>query len=145
QIWQDKKPLAKTEQIAFFPRRQREIFPTLLWDTVPPYLTEMYAGQLIGNMHDPAGLTHPKGDGSMARLTALVNQRFVPYMTRIGLHAGDKGQTLNNHWLGMTKEEVEKATAGDGSIYNPAVRDFWKENIKRRINGVPRVGPMVYT
>ncbi len=145
QIWQNGKPIIKNEQIAFFPRRHREIFPTLLWDTVPPYLTEMYAGQLIDNMHDPAGLTHPKGDGSMARLTALVNQRFVPYVTRIGLSAGDKGQTLNNHWLSMTKEEVEKATAGDGSIYNPAVRALWKENIARRINGVPRVGPMVYS
>jgi hypothetical protein len=145
EIQRDKKTILKSERVAFFPRREIEIFPTLLWDIVPPYLTEMYAGQLIGNMNDPAGLTHPDGKGETARLTALVNQRFVPYMTRIGLSAGDKGQTITNQFLGMTKEEIEAGTKGEGSFYDPAVHAFWKKNIERRITGVPRVGPMIYT
>ena len=145
QIWQAGKPLAKTEQTAFFPNRQRAIFPNILWDSVRPYLTPMYARQLVDNLHGSAGLTHPKGDGSIARRMAMMNQQFVPYVSRIGLSAGPQGQTQNNHWLSMTKEEIEQATADDGSIYNPAVRDFWKKNIARRLKGVPQVGPMVYS
>ena len=145
EIRRDGKTLLKSERIAFFPRREREIFPTLLWDIVPPYLTEMYAGTLLGQMNDPAGLTHPDGKGEVARLTALNNQRLAPYMTRIGLSADEKGQTKSDHWLGMTKAEIDAATGGDGSFYNPAVRAFWKQNIERRIVGVPRVGPMIYT
>jgi hypothetical protein len=143
EIQRDKKTLLKSERVAFFPRREREIFPTLLWDVVPSYLTPMYAGQLIGNMNDPAGLTHPSPE--IARVTALVNQRLVPYMTRIGLSAGKDGQTINNQWLGMSKEESEAATKGEGSFNDPAVRAFWKKNIERRIEGVPHVGPMIYT
>ncbi len=145
EIQRERKTLLKAEHVAFFPRREREIFPTLVWDIVPPFLTEMYAGQLLGNMNDPAGLTQPEGKGETGRLTALVNQRFAPYMTRIGLGAGPNGQTMNAFWLGMTKEESEQATKGEGSIYDSAVRDFWKQTIQRRITGLPRVGPMIYT
>lgn len=145
EIYRDGKSFAKSENVTYFPRREMEIFPTLLWDIVPAHLTEMYAGQLIGNMSDPAGLSHPDSKGGTAQRTALVNQRFVPYMTRIGLSAGEEGQTLNNHWLGMTKEESKAATQGEGSFNDPAVRDFWKKNIERRITGLPRVGPMIYT
>jgi hypothetical protein len=111
---------------------------------VPSYLTPIYARQLIDNLYDPAGLAHPDG-GDVSRRMALMNQQFVPYVARIGLSAGAQGQTLNNHWLSMTTEEIQQATNGDGSIYNPAVRDFWKKNIERRLQNVPEVGPMVYS
>jgi hypothetical protein len=145
QIWQDGKPLAKVEQTAYFPNRQRKIFPNILWDSVPAYLTPIYAKQIVDNLGGSAGLTHPAGDGSVARRMGLMNQQFVVYASRIGLSAGPQGQTYNNNWLSMTKDEIDQATAGDGSIYNPAVRAFWKKNIARRIKGVPQTGPLVYS
>lgn len=144
QVWQNGKPLAKTEQTAYFPQRDRKIYTSIFWDSVPSYLTPIYAKQLVDNLHNPAGLTHPDG-GDVSRRMALVNQQFVSYVARIGLSAGPQGQTVNNNWLGMSEEEIEKATGGDGSIYNPAVRDFWKKNIERRLQNVPQVGPLVYS
>ncbi len=145
QILADKKLLAETSRITYFPRREIELFPTILWENLPNELSEMYAAQLDQSVHDAAALSHPGNEGEAGKLSALFNQRFIPYMTRIGLGAGENGETLSNFWLGMKKEDVEKATKGDGSIHNSAVRDFWKKNIEERIKGLPEVGPMIYT
>jgi len=145
ELWAGGRPVAKVEKVIYFPRREIELFPTILWNSVPDSLSEMYAGQLMTGNHDPAGLTHPGERGESARIAALFNQRFVPYMTRIGLKAGENGETRSSYWLGMSKERVEAATQGDGSFYNPAVKAFWKENIEHRIMGLPEVGPMIYT
>lgn len=137
--------LASAFHIAYFPRRDIELFPTILWESLPAELTEMYAAQLDESVHDAAALSHPGDHGERAKLSALFNQRFIPYMTRIGLAAGEKGETVSKHWLGMSNEEALAATSGDGSLNNPAVRDFWAKNIARRIEDLPQVGPMIYT
>lgn len=145
EIRQDGQTLVKDEHIAFFPRREKEIFPTLFWGTVPSYLAPFYAKQLVENMNDAAGVTHPDGTGEIARQLALVNQRYVPYLTRIGITAGKDGKTLNNNFFGLDKAEIDRMTGGDGSFHNPAVRSAWKASVDRRIVGLPRVGPMIYT
>jgi len=139
------RDLLKEEKILFFPKRELELFPTILWKSIPPYLSEMYAGQISQSSAAPIGLNDPGSRGENARLAALFNQRFIPYLTRIGLKAGDHGQTLSANWLGMSKEEAEAATEGDGSFNNPKVRDFWKKTVDRRMQGLPEVGPVIYT
>lgn len=139
------KALAQAHTILFFPRREIEIFPTILWENIHGELAEMAAAQIRQSTNDAAALTHPGPKGAEGRLSAYFNQRFVPYLTRIGLGAGENGHTENRFWLGMTKEEVDNATRGDGSFYNPAVREFWKQTIARRQEGLPEIGPMIYT
>lgn len=137
--------LARNSTVAYFPRRDIELFPTILWESIPPDLSEMYAQQLDQSVPDAAALSHPGANGERGLRAALFNQRFIPYMTRIGLKAGEKGETLSDHWLGLTKEEAGTLTGGDGSIFNPAVRDAWKKSIEKRIVGLPEIGPLVYT
>ncbi len=139
------RDVLREEKVIFFPKRQLEMFPTILWGSIPPYLSEMYAGQINQSSSSPIGLSNPGSKGENGRLAALFNQRYIPYLTRIGLKAGERGQTLSENWMGMSKEEAVAATEGDGSFYNPKVRDFWKKTIDRRMEGLPDIGPVIYT
>lgn len=145
EIQNGKKRIASTEALVYFPRRKLEIYPTMLWDNIPGSLSEMWAAHLRKNVPDAAGLTHPGEGGEHAHRSALFNQRFIPYVTRIYLMAGENGETLSKGWwLGMPTDEVE-ALSKDGSFHNPTARDFWKKVIAHRTAGLPEVGPMVYS
>ncbi|MFV0416927.1 MAG: beta-galactosidase [Chthoniobacterales bacterium] len=139
------KPVVTTRKILYFPRRHKELFPTIFWSNIPEALSEMFAAQINESIPDNISLNHPGTNGEKSQLSALFNQRSIPYLTRIGLAAGKNGETLSKHWLGMSKEEIQNATGGDGSFNNPAVRDFWKQNIERRMAGLPEIGPFIYT
>lgn len=139
------KPLASANKIVYFPRREKEIFPTILWSGNPAELSEMYALQTRESLYDATTLSHMGKDGEEAKRAALFNERFIPYMTRVGLGNDENNATVSRIWLGLTPAEVKDATGGDGSFYNPAVRELWKKSIERRISGLPEVGPFIYT
>lgn len=133
----------------FFPQRDIELFPWLAWGCVPGYLPPFYASTVVDDLGWRMGLSHPSKDGSNARLAAIFNQRFVPYMTRIGFQSqkDKKGWEKQYSWFFLPKEmrEEVKALDGDESFYNPPVRELWRRGIQHRITNLPKLAPPIYT
>lgn len=140
--------LCRSDKLLFFPRRNRDIYFQLAWDTVKKEgLAPFYASQVVDKLGWDAGLSHPSKDGENARITAIFNQRFVPYMTHILLTCDEKikGQKQNS-WFFLTPEDqkiVEKLE--DQSFYNPEIRNFWAKGIENRIRNLPKYGPPFYS
>lgn len=140
----------KAEQALFFPARGLEVYPTVVWSAVRgEYLAPMYARQAVGEMGWRAGLAH--ASPGCARVPALFDQRYVPYMTRVMLGASkDKpGWTILDGCLwGLDKQRVKTETAaleGDQSFYNPKVRELVKESVTEQTRDLAPFGPAVYT
>lgn len=143
-IHEGERVVARAYCEVFFPQRHRELFPTMLWNAIPNVLSRPLATQLVDELGWRAGLTHPAAEGNNARINALMNTRFVPYMTRIGINSND-GVTSFAMFMGVPAKEIEAAgNKTDGSFYNPAIQELWKKAIAARIVNLPLYGPMVY-
>jgi hypothetical protein len=143
---QNNQVLATAQEPLFFPRHDIPNYPKIAWGSIPDSFSALYAEQVVDKAGWHAGLSHPDG-GPNTRLAALFDQRFVPYMTRIGLGV-DKakpGWTYTTQFLGMDKKKIDKELGPDQSFYNPAVQAMWKKDIDLRIKNVPQYGPLVYS
>ncbi len=140
----------RLERELFLPTHDVELFPWIVWNSVPDMLAPIYAQAVVQQLGWRAGLTHPSADGENARVAALQDQRFVPYMTRIMLQAqteeGREGWVKQSNWFFLPKEKKAEAEAlEDQSWYRPEVRQLWRDGIEHRITNLPKYGPFVYT
>lgn len=135
--------LLKVEKEIFFPKREGEIFPNILWGGINDYLPEIYQPQIL-----KAGFTcflaHPTEEGQNARIGAIFNLKMVPYMYRIMLGRDQQGWT-QEYWLRTNDPKNKEKYGGDGSFYNPTVQKEAKEVILQRIKNLPLYGPLVYS
>lgn len=141
--------VAWSEKTLFFPNRKREIYTSLCWSTVPEeHLAPFWAAQTVDALGWREGLNQPSPGGTNARIAALFDQRFVPYMVRIGLGAGktNKEWTQQYSWFFLPQSERSNLAAigEDQSIYNPKARELWEKGIAWRITNLPSYGPAFY-
>ncbi len=145
---QNNQIIATTQSVLFFPRHDMPGYPKIAWGSVTDTFPALYASQVVDKSGWHAGLSHPDG-GPNTRLAALFDQRFVPYMTRIGLSAGTEkgkeGWTHTNQLLGLDKKKIDEELGADQSFYNPAIQALWKKSIDLRIKNIPQYGPLVYS
>jgi hypothetical protein len=147
-VYRDKQELQHCEKVLFFPKSGLEVYPVMAWDSVPgEYLSKFYAKQIVENLGWRAGLTHPSAEGKNVRNAAILDQRFVPYMTRIGLHENKKakGWTEQYSWFFLPKKDQKRAKEiKDQSFYNPEIRELWKRGIEHKLINLPKYGPAIY-
>jgi hypothetical protein len=147
-VLQDGKTLAAAEKLMFFPNYKLENYLELAWSLVPgEYLGRIDSMQIVDKLGWRAGLTHPSKDGLNARHAAILNQRFVPYTTRIGIRKGEKGEVKQYSWFFLPKEAnaTQKALNGDESFCRPEVKQLWAEGVKHRVKNLSKYGPAIYT
>ncbi|MEI6423378.1 MAG: hypothetical protein WCP55_14245, partial [Lentisphaerota bacterium] len=141
--------IAKCEKTLFFPDRGLEIYPTLSFNGVPgEYLGLFYAKQVVDRMGWRIGLKMPEPDGGNARTAALLNQRFAPYTTLIGVEEdkNKKGWTKQYDWFCLPPGECKKANeVEDQSFYNPEIKKLFRKGIEYRIKNIVKYGPPVYS
>ncbi|MCM8770161.1 MAG: beta-galactosidase, partial [Candidatus Omnitrophica bacterium] len=142
QILEDNQLVLKLEKEVFFPKREREIFPNILWGGINVFLSEMFLPQVL-KAGFTASLDHPTEEGKNAKIGALFNLRMVPYMYRIMLGNDEKGWT-QEQWLKTADPKNKEKYNGDGSFYNPLVQQAVREVIEKRITNLPLYGPLVY-
>ena len=140
------KVVAGGDKLVFFPQRARDIYFQFAWDTIPSALSPFYASQVVDKCGWNAGLSHPTKDGENARNAALFNQRFVPYITRIGLTVDEKVKGQKQYsWFFLTPEDQKVAAKlEDQSFYNPEIRALWAKGIENRMTNLTKYGPAVY-
>lgn len=142
----DNLELCKTDKLLFFPKRNKDIYTQIVWNCVPEGLSPFYASQVVDNLGWSAALNHPSPDGENAKAAAIFNQRFVTYITRIGLISDKKIKGVKQYgWFFLPAAEqktVEKID--DQSFYNPEIRNLWAKGIENRIKNLPKYGPAVY-
>lgn len=143
EIVSKKGTLGKVRKELFFPKREKEIFPRVLWDGSNTWLPEFYEPQIL-NAGFTAALNHPTKDGENAKIAAIFNLKFVPYMYRIGL-TPDKNGWTQEFWLRTGNKKNREKYKGDGSFYNPIVQQASKNVILQRIKNLPLYGPLVYS
>ncbi|HOL66149.1 MAG TPA: beta-galactosidase [bacterium] len=134
--------IAEVQKEIFFPKRERELFPNILWGGLDEYLAPLYLPRLL-QAGFTASLNHPSEEGRNARLGALFNLKMVPYMYRIMLSSDEKGWT-QEQWLRTAESKNKEKYNGDGSFYNPVVQKEAKEVILKRMTNLPLYGPLVY-
>ena len=147
-VKQNGNTLAVAEKMLFFPNYKLENYLELAWSLVQgTHLGRIEAQQVVDKLGWRAGLTHPSKDGLNARYAALLNQRFVPYTTRISLRKGKNGEVKQHKWFFLPPEEraAQKALNGDESFCRPEVKELWAKGIKHRIKNLSKYGPAIYT
>lgn len=135
--------LVKTEKEIFFPKREKETFPVILWGGIKEELAEIYIPQIL-KAGFTSSLNHPSKEGLNAKIAALFNLKFVPYMYRIMLNSDENGWTQEG-WLRTSDTKNKEKYGGDGSFYNPVVQEEAKKVIVERIKNLPLYGPLVYS
>ena len=103
--------------------------------------------QMMEKLGFTAGLTHPAPAGANARSSAILNQRFIPYMVRVGLNPGKGGGVKQYSWFFLPKELQDKVKDlnDDECYYRPEVKALWMEGIRYRIQNLPKYGPPIYS
>jgi len=143
EILEDNKVLAKVEKEIFFPKREKEIFPVILWGGINDYLPFLYQPQIL-NAGFTCSLNHPTDEGTNAKISSIFNIKFVPYMYRIMLSPDENGWT-QELWLRTNDPKNKEKYKGDGSFYNEIVQKEAKEEIIKRIKNLPLYGVLVYS
>jgi hypothetical protein len=127
------KEVVVCEKLLFFPRRHRDLYTQLGWDTIPGgSLTPFHAGQIVDRLGFNHGLSWTDTEGKNARLAAVFNQRFVPYTTRILLGPD------------ILKEKLKDGIT-DRSFYNPKIQKSLVNSIEATIKDFLNYGPAIYS
>ncbi len=135
--------LAKVEKEVFFPEKEEEIFPNILWGGINDYLSELYQPQ-VRKAGFTCSLNHPTEEGGNARIASIFNLKMVPYLYRIMLGRDDQGWT-QELWLKTNDPKNKEKYGGDGSFYNPVVQKEVREVISKRMTNLPLYGMLVYS
>jgi len=138
--------IAWAEQTVFFPDYRIGGYLQMGWDILPESTGALYAPQLVDRFGWNLGLSHPSAEGANARVTALLNQRFVPYLVRVGLKKSDTGSIEQYSWffLPPALKDEPKKLGGDQNFYRPEVQKLWAEGVAHRIKNLPKYSPVIY-
>ncbi|MCF6174898.1 MAG: beta-galactosidase [Victivallaceae bacterium] len=146
-VVQDGKNILNVEKTVFFPDYRLEEYLQMTWTCVSEkYLAPIYAAQVVDRLGWRAGLERPTPGGRNGRGAALLNQRFVPYVIRIGLKKGKKGEVIQSDWsyLPPAKRNEPAQLGGDQSFVRPEVKQLWADAIRHRVENLPKYGPAIY-
>lgn len=99
------------------------------------------ANQLVDNLGFGLALGCPDIAGS--KQFAQKNLQMVCYLVRIAMGKSPDGN-VKLQFL-TSQESKEAAKLKDHSVYNPALRELWKKQVMRRLDGVIRVSPILYS
>ena len=146
-VKQEGQPLAVKEELLFFPDYRLEDYLEYCFGGVNgEHLGPIYANQIVDGLGWRAGLNHPTTDGTNVAQAALLNQRTIPYVVRIMLEKGEKGEIKQGNWffLPASQAAAQKALKGDESFADPEVRKLWSEGIKFRVKNLSNYSPVVY-
>lgn len=138
--------IARAERLVFFPDYRIDGYIQMGWDVLPESTGALYAPQLIDRFGWSLGLTHPSANGANARVTAMLNQRFVPYLVRVGLKKSPSGSVQQYSWFFLPPElqkEVSKL-GGDENFYRSEVQKLWAAGVAHRIKNLPKYSPVIY-
>ena len=139
--------LARTEKAVFFPDYTVESYFQFAWGAARDGLGDLYARRLVDDLGWNAGLYHPAGGGENFRPNALLNQWNIPYMTRIALTRGPRGEASMRRWFFLPaeyKKEAE-ALAGDDCFYRPEVQKLWAAIVASRMPNMEKYGAAIYS
>ncbi|MBQ9772412.1 MAG: beta-galactosidase [Lentisphaeria bacterium] len=141
----DNKLKKVVDHLVFFPDRSLEDYRQIGWDGVNEFMGELLAPQMIERLGWNLMLSHPTYNGANARVAAMLNMKFVPYMVRIGIAKSPIGG-VKQQWffLPSNLRKDQKAVEGDECFYRPEVRRLWAEGIKHRIRNLPKYSAAIY-
>ena len=133
------------DQLVFFPDPSLEDYRQIGWDGVNSTAGELLAPQMIERFGWNLMLSHPTKDGENARVAAMLNMKFVPYMVRIGITKSPIGG-VKQQWffLPSNMRKEQKAVEGDECFYRPEVKRLWTEGIKYRMKNLPKYSAAIY-
>ncbi|MBQ7402238.1 MAG: beta-galactosidase [Lentisphaeria bacterium] len=141
----DNKLKNVTDRLIFFPDRSLEDYRQIGWDGVNDVMGELLAPQMIERFGWNLMLSHPTNKGENARVAAMLNMKFVPYMVRIGIMKSPIGGVKQQWFFLPSKFRQDlKAVEGDECFYRPEVKRLWAEGIKHRIQNLPMYSAAIY-
>ena len=141
------REVGSAETTVFFPDYRLDDYIQMVWNNIDESVGPMTAPVLIDRLGWTLGLSHPSSGGSNARVSALFNQRFVSYMTRICVTKGAGGGAKQYRWFFLPSgyEEKIKALNEDECFYRPEVQALWAAGIAHRITNLPKYSPVIYS
>ena len=141
----DNKLKQVVDQLVFFPDRSLDDYRQIGWDGVNEFMGELLAPQMNERFGWNLMLSHPTKDGYNARVAAMLNMKFVPYMVRIGIQKSPIGG-VKQQWFFIPSNlrKEQKAVEGDECFYRPEVKRLWAEGIKHRIKNLPKYSAAIY-
>ena len=148
EVTQQGQVLATNEKLLFFPDYRLEDYLEYCWNGIgSDYIAALSAERIVDGLGWRAGLEAPYPDGVNVAQSALLNQRSIPYILRIVIGAGEKGECKQFSWAFKPPEQAaaQKALGGDESFADPEVRKLWQELVKTRMTNLPRYGPAIYS
>lgn len=143
--WRDKdgKQVAHARKFLFFPKRIIPDYFQLGWD-IPANPNQ--SRQLVDNIGFGLALIHPSP--AVNKKVAALNARQVPYLTRITIAAGPKGevkQKMLTQLSSKTLQEKVKALGDDQSFARPEIREIIAEQVEERMKELAKYGPALYS
>ena len=132
--------LYNTDLAMFFPSA---ILPEYYQATFGTASSINMANQLVDNMGFGLALGYSDVDG-VAEKNAQKNLQMITYLIRVALSKGEKGE-VKLQILGSTPEAKEARKVKDMSIYNPVMREKWKNYVLKRLDKIINFSPILYS
>ncbi|MFQ6097620.1 MAG: beta-galactosidase, partial [Armatimonadota bacterium] len=126
--------VAQAETVFYVPKRTIEELPSIIWGTNDNGLV-YYQWLELRRAGFNTMLAHPASGGANFKAMALADLMAVVYSYRICGGADSNG----------VRKACFGASVGDDSFDNPAYREAAKDLLMKRLQGVPAVGPLVYS
>ncbi|MCM8804075.1 MAG: beta-galactosidase [Candidatus Omnitrophica bacterium] len=137
-----KNILLKLDKELFFPKREKEIFPSIVWNGMGSYLREFYLPRIVD-----AGFIACLGHNPHinAPIEAKFNLKNVPYSFQIGLFSDENGWTQQRWPLFTSDPKNKEKYKGDGSFYNPIIQEEAEKSLLEIIKDIPLYKPFIYS
>ena len=130
--------IARADKDMYFPSA---VLPEYFQTTFGTASSINMANQLVDNLGFGLALGCPDIKGS--KQFAQKNLQMICYLVRIAMGKGPEGN-VKLQFL-TSQEAKEAAKLKDHSVYNPVLRELWKKQVMRKLDGVIRVSPILYS
>ncbi len=130
--------VAKADKDLYFPS---SVLPEYFQVTFGTASSINMANQLVDNLGFGLALGCPDMQGS--KKFAQKNLQMLCYLVRVLIAKGPEGNVKLQ--ILTAQEAKEAAKLKDMSFYNPAARDIWTRQVLRKLDGVIRVSPILYS
>ena len=140
------REIGSAEATVFFPDYRLDDYIQMVWNKIDESIGPMTAPVLVDRLGWTLGLSHPSSGGSNARVSALFNQRFVSYMTRICVTKGAGGGAKQYRWFFLPSGYEEKVKAlNEDNVLPSGSPGAVGCCIAHRITNLPKYSPVIYS
>jgi len=138
------KTVATARKTLVFPKPDLPDYFQIGWDTPR---NPIYSQQSVNALGFTFAVAHP--DGEVIPNHILLNDNYIPYVTRIWLRKGAKGEITQPllRVLSSSDELIQgySKLGGDHSLARPEVRDLLVKQVRERMQNLPPLKPPLYS